>query len=210
MATSQSAQRILHDLCEAVASAESLRRRGEPFESPHRETTYRQVLFSNQAPEVRAGRMVLPCGKAGDLEVFLPEGVNRPGRWIEVRLGSGAVEIVCEVILEPQPPGPTIGIDLGVNTIRAATDGDKAVLVSGREIKATVPLGSPFQGFTRLLPTGEPGGSRRQEVWWRTSSRTLAASPPAPDASRDRAVSKNERGTHAASAAVEEARAPRC
>ena len=42
---SQSAQMILHDFCEAIASAESLRKKGEPFEYPHRRTTYRQVLF---------------------------------------------------------------------------------------------------------------------------------------------------------------------
>ena len=44
-----------------------------------------------------------------------------PSRLIEVRLGYGEVEVVCEVLTEPGPPGPTIGIDLGVNTIRAAT-----------------------------------------------------------------------------------------
>ncbi len=135
---SQSAQMILHDFCEAVASAESLRRKGEPYEYPYCKTTYRQVLFTNQAPRFRDGFMVLPCGQAGYLEVFMPKGVTLPGRMMEVRLGYGEVEIVCEVITEPQDAGPTIGIDLGVNTIIAATDGNKAILISGRAIKATI------------------------------------------------------------------------
>ena len=137
---SQSVQMILDDFLEAIASAESLRKRGEPYEYPMRKTTYRQVLFSNQAPRFRDGRMVLPCGQAGSLEIHMPRGVTLPGRMMEVRLGYGSVEIVCEVIIGPQPPGPTIGVDLGVNTIIAATDGDTAVLVNGREIKATVQL----------------------------------------------------------------------
>jgi putative transposase len=137
---SQSVQQIIHDFCEAVASAESLRKRGEPFDYPFRKTTYRQVIFTNQAPRFRDGRMILPCGKAGSLSIRIPKGVTLPGRLIEVRLGYGEVEIVCEVITEPSPPGPTIGIDLGVNTIIAATDGEKAILVSGREIKATIQL----------------------------------------------------------------------
>lgn len=32
----------------------------------------------------------------------------------------------------------TIGLDLGVNTLIAASDGNKAVLVSGRAVKSTI------------------------------------------------------------------------
>ena len=170
---SQSAQMILHDFCEAVASAESLRRRGEPYEYPHRKMTYRQVLFSNQAPKFRDGRMVLPCGKAGYLEIFIPKGVTLPGRLMEVRLGYGSVEVVCEVIIEPQPPGPTIGIDLGVNTIIAATDGDKAVLVSGREIKATVQLRNKRLAEISKKQERHKKGSRRHRRLQRRKHRIL-------------------------------------
>jgi len=171
---SQSAQMIVNDFCEAVASAESLRRRGEPFEYPHRKTTYRQVLFSNQAPKFRDGRMVLPRGKAGSLEIFMPKGVTLPGRLMEVRLGYGSVEIVREVIIEPQPPGPTIGIDLGVNTIIAATDGDKAILVSGREIKATVQLRNKRLAEISKKQERHKKGSRRHRRLQRRKNRILA------------------------------------
>ena len=171
---SQSVQQIVADFCEAVASAESLRKRGEPYEYPHRKTTYRQVLFTNQAPRFRDGRMVLPCGKAGSLEIHMPRGVTLPGRMMEVRLGYGSVEIVCEVLIEPQPPGPTIGVDLGVNTIIAATDGDQAVLVSGREIKATVQLRNKRLAEIQKKQERHKKGSRRHRRLQRRKHRILA------------------------------------
>src|SRR5207244_1140637 len=45
---SQSAQQTVGDFCEAINSAESLRRKGEPFEYPHKKLRYRQVIFTNQ------------------------------------------------------------------------------------------------------------------------------------------------------------------
>jgi len=137
---SQSAQQIVADFCEAITSAESLRKKGDPCCYPHRKTLYRQVLFTNQAPRFRDGRMILPCGKAGYLSVRIPKGVVLPGRVMEIRLDYGEVEIVCEVPNEVRPLGPTIGVDLGVNTVMAATDGKKAIAISGREIKATIQL----------------------------------------------------------------------
>jgi len=170
---SQSAQMILHDFCEAVASAEALRKKGEPFEYPHRKTTYRQVLFSNQSPRFRDGHMVLPCGTVGKLSVRIPKGVTLPGRVIEVRLGYGTVEIVCEVIVESRPVGPTIGVDLGVNTIIAATDGAKAVLVNGREIKATIQLRNKRLGKIVSKQARKTQGSRRHKRLQRAKYRML-------------------------------------
>jgi putative transposase len=160
---SQSAQMIVHDFCEAIASAEALRKKGKPFEYPHRKPIYRQVLFSNQAPRFRDGSMILPCGVAGRLSVRIPTGVILPGRLIEVRLDYGAIEIVCEVITEPRPAGPTIGIDLGVNTVLAATDGEKAVLVSGREIKSTIQLRNKRLGKIVSKQSRKTKGSRRHK-----------------------------------------------
>jgi putative transposase len=137
---SQSAQQIVGDFCEAITSAESLRKKGESFEYPHRKTTYRQVIFTNQAARFRDSRMILPCGTAGYLSICIPKGVILPGRLMEVRLDYGEVEIVCEVPNEVRHVGPIIGIDLGVNTVTAATDGDNAIAISGREIKATIQL----------------------------------------------------------------------
>ncbi len=103
----------------------------------------------------------------------MPKGVTLPGRMMEVRLGYGSVEIVCEVIIEPQPPGPTIGVDLGVNTIIAATDGDKAVLVSGREIKATVQLRNKRLAEISKKQERHKKGSRRHRRLQRRKNRIL-------------------------------------
>jgi hypothetical protein len=116
---SQSVQMIIHDFLEAVASAESLRKRCEPYEYPH--------------------------------------------KVMEVRLDYGCVEVVCRVMDEPRPTGPIIGIDLGVNTVIAATDGEKAVLVSGREIKATIQLRNKQLAEITAKQSGKIKGSRRHK-----------------------------------------------
>jgi putative transposase len=170
---SQSVQQIVADFCEAVASAEALRKKGEPYEYPHRKTTYRQVIFTNQGAKYRDGCLVLPCGKVGRLSVRIPKGVTLPGRLMEVRLGYGEVEIVCEVQDEVHPAGPTIGVDLGVNTIIAATDGDKAILISGREIKATIRLRNKRLGKIVSKQAGKTKGSRRHKRLQRAKYRML-------------------------------------
>jgi len=137
---SQSAQQIVADFCEAIASAEALRKHGEPYEYPHKKPRYRQVIFTNQGAKVRGNTLTLPCGTAGRLAVRLPKGMVLPGRLMEVRLDYGCVEIVCEVVDEARNGGPILGVDLGVNTVIAATDGEQAILISGRAIKATIQL----------------------------------------------------------------------
>ena len=47
---SQSVQQIIADFCEAIASAESLRKKGEPFAYPYRKPRYRQVIFTADEP----------------------------------------------------------------------------------------------------------------------------------------------------------------
>ena len=45
---------------------------------------------------------------------------------------------ICEVSDEARPQETVIGVDLGVNTLIAATDGHKVILISGRAAKATL------------------------------------------------------------------------
>jgi len=136
---SQSVQQIIGEFCEAVASTRSLRRNGHrDAKYPWRRSNYRDVIYTNQAARIRDGYLVLPNGNAGNLRVRLPSTLALPGRTMEVRLKFGEVQIVCEVPDEAKPSGLTIGVDLGVNTLLAATDGERAILVSGREAKATV------------------------------------------------------------------------
>ena len=129
------------DFCEAVASAESLRKRGEPSEYPHRKTTYRQVLFTNQAPKLPR-RSHGPALRQGRLSRSLHAQGRHPARPHDggpARLRRGG-DRLRGPHRAPDPRARRSASTSGVNTILAATDGDQAVLVSGREIKATVQL----------------------------------------------------------------------
>lgn len=170
---SQSAQQAVADFCEAVTSAESLRKHGEPFQYPHKKTRYRSVIFTNQGAKVRDGNLLLPCGQAGKLAVRIPEGIILPGRLMEVRLDYGSIEIVCQVADEHHPEGPVVGVDLGVNTVVAATDGRKAILISGREIKATVQLRNKRLAELSSKQAGKTKGSRRHKRLQRRKYRML-------------------------------------
>ena len=171
---SQSVQQIVADFCEAIASAESLRKHGEEYEYPHKKPRYRQVIFTNQGAKVRNGSLVLPCGTAGRLVVRIPKGVALPGRLMEVRLDYGCIEIVCEIADEARTGGPIIGVDLGVNTVIAATDGEKAILLSGREIKATIQLRNKRLAEITAKQAHKTKGSRRHKRLQRRKYRMLS------------------------------------
>lgn len=136
---SQSVQQIIGEFVEAVASARALRANGYPeARYPWRLCKYRDVIYTNQAMRLENGWLYFPNGKSGTLRARLPEKVKLPGRLMETRLCFDRLLLICEVPDEPRPQETVIGIDLGVNTLIAATDGQKALLISGREAKATV------------------------------------------------------------------------
>ena len=136
---SQSVQLIISKFCEALASAATLRRNGHPEANyPHKPREFHGVPHTNQGAVVRDANLRLSNGSAGYLYIPLPRTIVLPGRLMEARLTYGAVILVCQCEAQITPTGPILGIDLGVNTLLAATDGQTAVLVSGREAKATV------------------------------------------------------------------------
>jgi len=136
---SQTIQQVLAEFLEAVQSAKALRKNGQAeARYPWRKPRYRDVTYTNQGARIRKGALFLPNGKAGTLSIPIPETIALPGRLMEVHLLYGRVLLVCEVPDEAQPANSTVGVDLGVNTIVAATDGETAIVVSGREVKATV------------------------------------------------------------------------
>jgi transposase len=140
-----------------------------PFKKPK----YRCVIFTNQAVVTRDEVMTLPCGKAGKLHVRLPAGVSIPGRLMEVRSHFGKVQLVCEVPEPVRSAGAVIGCDLGVNTLIAATDGAKAVLVSGRLAKSVVRLRNKRLGEISAKQSGQTKGSRRHKKLQRRKYRML-------------------------------------
>ncbi len=137
--SAQSVQQLIGEFCEAVNSCRQLRKNGQTeARYPWRLFRYHDVVYTNQDARIRNGRLVLPHGTSGTLRIRLPERVTLPGRLMEVRLSYGVVRLICEAPDEARPQETVIGVDLGVNTLLAATDGHKVILISGRAAKATI------------------------------------------------------------------------
>lgn len=167
---SQTVQQIIADFVEAVDATRQLRKHGHdeasyPFKKPH----YKNTIYTNQAAIIRNGVMMLPNGKSGKLRIKLP--IPIVGRLMEVRLAYGKVELVCEITDEVRSEGAIIGVDLGVNTLIAATDGNTAILISGREAKATVQWRNKRLASMQARQSKLTKGSR---MWKRTQRRKYA------------------------------------
>jgi putative transposase len=136
--SAQSTQQIIGEFCEAVDSCRQLRKNGHAeARYPWKLRRYHDVVYTNQDARIRDGRLVLPHGQSGMLRIRLPDTIMLPGRLMEVRLSSGTLRLICEVADGARPQQTVIGVDLGVNTLIAATDGQKVILISGRAAKAT-------------------------------------------------------------------------
>lgn len=172
---SQSVQQIIGEFCEAVASTSQQRKHGYPeARYPWRTPHYRDVVYTNQAARLRDGSLILPNGTSGALSISVP--VPLPGVLKEVRLGFGTVRLICEVPEEARSAERTIAIDLGVNTLLAATDGEQVVLISGREAKAQVRLRNKRLGRISAKQARLVKGSRRWKRLQRRMKRTTAKS----------------------------------
>ena len=137
--SAQSAQQLIGEFCEAVDSCRQLRKHGHAeTRYPWRLRRYHDVVYTNQDARIRDGRLILPHGANGALRIRLPTTVTLPGRLMEVRLSYGLARLICEAADAPRPQQTVIGVDLGVNTLIAATNGQKVILISGRAAKATM------------------------------------------------------------------------
>jgi putative transposase len=160
--SAQSAQQIIGEFCEAVDSCRQLRRNGQvDARYPWRKPRYHDVVYTNQDARVRDGRLLLPHGKSGTLRIRLPETVALPGRLMEVRMSFGVVRLICEVADITHPQQTVIGIDLGVNTLAAATDGVRVFLVSGRGVKAVIQWRNKTLASIQQAQAHKAKGSRR-------------------------------------------------
>jgi putative transposase len=172
--SAQSAQQIIGEFCEAVDSCRQLRKNGhEEASFPWKLRRYRDIVYTNQDARIRDGRLILPHGKSGTLRIRLPETVTLPGRLMEVRLLYGVVRLVCEVPAVPHPQQTVIGVDLGVNTLIAATDGTKVFLVSGRGVKAVIQWRNKTLADIQHAQSCKTKGSRRWKRLQRRKYRVL-------------------------------------
>jgi putative transposase len=169
--SAQSVQQLISEFCEAVDSCRQLRRNGDAAARyPWRLRRYHDVVYTNQDARIRDERLILPHGRSGILRIRLPAAMTMPGRLLEVRLSYGRVRVVCELLdaphLQPNPrPQQTvqtsIGVDLGVNTLLAATDGTKVFLVSGRGVKAVIQWRNKTLADIQQQQAPKTTGSRR-------------------------------------------------
>jgi hypothetical protein len=165
--SAQSAQQIVGEFCEAVDSCRQLRKNGyAEARYPWRLRHYRDVIYTNQDARIRDGRLVLPHGKSGTLHIRLPEAITLLGRLMEARLSYGVVRLICEMPDDKRPQETIIGVDLGVNTLIAATDGYRVILISGRAAKATIQYRNKQLARLQQTQSGDisprlkPGASR--------------------------------------------------
>jgi putative transposase len=167
--SAQSAQQTLQAFLEAVRSTSALRKKGHPeARYPWRKPRYVDVTYTNQDAKIRNGFLLLPHGRKGKgtLAIKIPKGLTLPGKLMEVTLEYGCARLVCQVEDEKLVEGQAVddlvvGVDLGVNTLLAATDGQKAVLVSGREVKATIQYRNKRLAQISTLQAGKTKGSKR-------------------------------------------------
>jgi transposase len=157
-------QQIIGEFCEAATSCRQLRANGHvKARFPWRLRRYRDVIYTNQDARIRDGRLILPHGASGTLRITLPRSITLPGRLMEVRLTYGAVRLICEVLEERRPQDTTIGVDLGVNTLIAATDGRKVLLISGRAAKAIIHYRNKQLARIQQAQASKSTGSRRHK-----------------------------------------------
>jgi putative transposase len=181
--SAQTAQQIVAEFCDALGATTKARKAQKaagkevtaryPWRSRAR---YRDVPYTNQDAVLRDGVLRLSHGRGGTppLYVSLPKGRALPGRVMEASLAYGVVQLVCEVLAAATvPDAPVIGVDLGVNTLLAATDGTTAVLVSGREAKAIVRYRNKASAELSSRIDRSPKGSKRRTRLARAKYRML-------------------------------------
>ena len=152
-----------------MESCRQLRKNGQTAARyPWRKPRYHDVVYTNQDARIRDGRLVVPHGTSGALRIRLPESVTLPGRLMEVRLSFGVVCLVCAVPDTARPQQTVIGVDLGVNTLLAATDGVKVFLVSGRGVKAVIQWRNKTLASIQQAQSSKTRYSRRKRLQRRT------------------------------------------
>ncbi|HEY7022079.1 MAG TPA: transposase [Ktedonobacterales bacterium] len=162
--SAQGVQQIIGEFCEAVEACRQLRKNGHAeARYPWRLRRYHDVIYTNQDARIRDRWLILPHGASGTLRIRLPKTVILPGRLMEGRLSYGVVRLICEVPDAPFPQETMIGVDLGVNTLVAATDGQRAILISGRAAKATIQYRNKQLARFQQALSGKEQGSRRHK-----------------------------------------------
>ena len=195
-----SIQLAVDEFLEAENSTRQARRKGDKSARypKSKNRRYRDVAYKNSQARIRNGNLVLSNASAGNLTIILQDDVRLEqtgrsdtyvtvgnqytGRLMEIQLGFDELRLILAVEMPSQEEItiPIVGVDLGVNTLIAATDGETALLVSGRGIKALVRYRNKKLGeITRKQTKKHNGlakkkGSRRWRKLQRAKRKMLA------------------------------------
>ena len=172
---SQSVQQIIREFVEALDATTALRKKGHvEIEYPWKMKKHRDCIYTNQGARIRKGYLLLPHSKNGTLAIKIPKNFSPSGRLTEARLCFGKVILIYkqEQIIASQAI-TDIGIDLGVNTLIAATDGTKSILISGREVKSTVQWRNKQLAKISSLQASKVKRSRRWKKLQRRKAKML-------------------------------------
>lgn len=172
--SAQSVQQVVAEFLDAISATTTARKAqraaGEDVTAKYPWKTrvkYRDVTYTNQDAVIRGNVLRLSNGKGNaPLRITLPAGRPLPGRLAEVSLAFGVVRLVCKVAdSDVVADGPLVGVDLGVNTLVAATDGKTAILVNGRGLKAIVQYRNKTNTTLRSrIDRAKPGSKRRKKL----------------------------------------------
>jgi putative transposase len=153
----------------------------------------RDVPYKNNQVRFRDGCIIFPNSASGDLRIQVPrwlavehfewispksnrsiqvrlsvmrgDEVRLTGRFKEARVSYDKIRIVIETEGEDSAAAETVvGVDLGVNTLIAATDGERALLVSGRQVKSLIRYRNKKIAELDALISRCKNGSRRKKA----------------------------------------------
>lgn len=180
-----SKQALVRLFLKSIKGTSAKRKLGTPSELARYPKTYRlgregyrDVTWENNQVRARDGWLILPNKSLGALRIPLPDDIlieraGAPNEWqvcmgdriegrlMQVQIAYGVVRIIVEISDEARQDGSVIGVDLGVNTLIAATDGERAVLISGRQAKSIQRLRAKELGKFSRTQSRKQRGSRR-------------------------------------------------
>lgn len=137
---SQSVQQLVIKFYETIKSCQTLTRHGiKTAKYPFKKPKYKDVIYSSQQIKIENNCLILINGnRIGNIEIKIPVTIKIEGKIVLTRIKYGEIHLICKIEESENKIEITksIGIDLGVNTLISATDGEKAINISGREAKA--------------------------------------------------------------------------
>lgn len=159
---SQTIQALADKLHANFQTAHSLRKNGDPdAKFPYKRKRYQVVIWKGQAIRVRDGRIILPNGRGQE-----PFAVRCPGHLLGAEFSQAELlykdgDYWLSVVVEKPKPEEQVAIDLGEIHALTVTDGEKVLVISGREIRSVKRWRNKRIGQLQALQKRCRKGSRR-------------------------------------------------